>query len=58
MVVSIKKEALVSDKMERITDEIFTSGKTSRLEIDLKNIKYVIYLSDSPSDFKLMNNTL
>ena len=38
--------------IEKITDEIFTSGKTSKLEITLKNIKYIIYLSDSPLDFK------
>lgn len=38
--------------MEKITDEIFTSGKTSELKVNLKKIKYVIYLSNSPLEFK------
>ncbi len=38
--------------MDKITDEIFTSGKTSELKVNLKEIKYVIYLSNSPLEFK------
>lgn len=38
--------------IEKITDEIFINGKTSKLEVTLKDIKYVIYLSASPLDFK------
>jgi hypothetical protein len=38
--------------MEKITDEIYTSGKTTQAALAHSKIKYVIYLSDSPSDFK------
>ena len=38
--------------MEKITDEIFTSGKTSDSDVAHNKIKYVIYISASPLDFK------
>lgn len=39
--------------MEKITEEIFTSGKTTKANLAKHKIRYCIYLSNSPSDFKV-----